>query len=44
LLGEITMTGISAANNLLKEKIKINTSTNIFSIVYISLKQSELKF
>jgi len=38
LLGEITMTGISAANNLPKEKIKINIDTHTLSIMYISLK------
>jgi hypothetical protein len=36
------MTGISAANNLPKEKIKINIGTNTLSIVRISLNNQNL--
>jgi len=36
------MTGISAANNLPKEKIKINIGTNILSIMYIIFNNQNL--
>ncbi len=36
------MTGISAANNLPKEKIKINIGTNILSIMYIAPNNQNL--